>query len=187
MDAEAARDAVAQIHAGDRAQQGAAYQRLLGATAHTVTWAYDVWDRLVAALGSDDNRLRSIASQILANLAAHSDPDGRIVTDFDALAAVTRDARFVTARHALQSLWKVSLGGAEQLHLVLDHLATRFHDCAQEKNCGLIRQDIVVALASIERVSGAQSGGSVAEELIASEPDATCRRKYRSARRRELG
>ena len=46
---------------------------------------------------------------MLANLTK-SDPEKRILKDFDALLSVTKDERFVTARHTMQSIWKVALG-----------------------------------------------------------------------------
>jgi hypothetical protein len=54
--------------------------------------------------------------------------------DFGALLKVTKDARFVTARHCLQSLWKVAAAGRQQQKLVVDGLAGRFRECAAEKD-----------------------------------------------------
>ena len=42
----------------------------------------------------------------------------RMLKDFDKLLAVTKDERFVTARHCLQSLWKVGAAGPEQRRTV---------------------------------------------------------------------
>ncbi len=91
------------LRSRDRGRQDAAFTRLTAATATPVDWAYDAWDELVELLGTGDNRQRAIASQVLCNLA-RSDPEERMLRDFDALLAVTRDERFVTARHCMQSL-----------------------------------------------------------------------------------
>src|SRR5215204_4947326 len=67
----------------------------------TVDWAYEAWDEIVANLSHKDNHNTAIAAQILSNLAK-SDPENRILKDFDKLLTVTKDERFVTARHGLQ-------------------------------------------------------------------------------------
>jgi hypothetical protein len=60
--------------------------------------------------GCHEKSGRAITSQILAQLAK-SDSKGRIFKDYDKLLNVTRDERFVTARHCMQSLWNVGLVG----------------------------------------------------------------------------
>ena len=69
--------------------------------------------------------MRAIAAQVLCNLAK-SDPEQRMLRDFPALLAVTKDKRFVTARHTLQALWKVGLAGQVQRQMLVDGLAGRF-------------------------------------------------------------
>src|SRR3569832_1730016 len=91
-------------------RQNQAFQALLKATERPVDWAYEVWDDLLRTLEDGDNRQRSIAAQVLSNLAK-SDPKQRMLKDLAALLRVTRDERFVTARHCLQSLWKVGAAG----------------------------------------------------------------------------
>ena len=98
---------------------------LLEETEAPVDWAYEAWNELVEGLNHNDNHVRTINSQILANLAK-SDLDKRTLTDFDALLAVTRDERFVTARHCMQSIWKVGVAGNEQRDRLLDGLDRRF-------------------------------------------------------------
>jgi len=85
----------------DRDRQNQAYYYILEATDKPVDWAYEVWDELLANLTHKDNHNRAIAAQILSNLAK-SDPENRILKDFNKLLAVTKDERFVTARHCLQ-------------------------------------------------------------------------------------
>ena len=105
----------------------------------------------MAGLSHKDNHDRAIAAQVLANLAK-SDPDKRMLKDFKALLAVTRDERFVTARHCLQSLWKVGTAGEKQRKLFLNGLDNRFQECRTEKNCTLIRYDIIQCLRNLYAV-----------------------------------
>lgn len=129
---EVVKNRIADIHSGDRAVQGQAFQDLMKATEIPVGWAYEVWDDLLKALSHQDNHQRAIGAQLLCNLAK-SDPAGRILDDFDALLAVTRDERFVTARHCLLSLWKIGAVGERQKRRLLEGLANPFEDCAAEK------------------------------------------------------
>jgi hypothetical protein len=106
-------------------RQNHAFQALIEATNSPVDWAYEVWDDLLRTLEVGDNRQRSIAAQVLCNLAK-SDSQERIVKDLPALLKVTKDARFVTARHCLQALWKVGVAGEPQPNVLLKALAARF-------------------------------------------------------------
>jgi hypothetical protein len=72
-------------------------------TNEKVDWAYDIWDVLKNDLTHSDNHHRAIAAQLLCNLAK-SDPEARMLGDFSALMEVTKDKRFVTARHCLWEL-----------------------------------------------------------------------------------
>lgn len=165
----------------DGQKQNAAYLRLLALTDQPVDWAYEAWDELLEGLGHKDNHVRAISSQVLCNLAK-SDPDQRMLTDFGALLAVTRDERFVTARHCLQSLWKVGAAGAAQRAVYLDGLETRFHECASEKNCTLIRHDIIQSLRNVYDAAGSSPGVEAVKTralaLIETEPDPKYRKKY---------
>jgi HEAT repeat protein len=135
-----------------------------------VDWAYEVWDEMVQNLSHKNNRQRAIAAQVLCNLAK-SDPEMRMLDDFDSLLAVTRDERFVTARHCLQSIWKVGLAGKQQREILLEGLEGRFYDCRLEKNCTLIRYDIIVALKNIYDGNPGEDIQNKAIELIETEPD----------------
>lgn len=170
---------LAKIHSADRAEQGEAYRALLDATGEPVDWAYEAWDGLLEDLRSKDNHLRSIASQVLCNLAK-SDPKGRMLADFDAVLAVTRDERFVTARHCLLSLWKVGTAGPRQKAMVVERLAGRFADCAAEKNATLIRYDIIQGLRNLYDVGKDEAIRQKALELIETEEDPKYRKKYAS-------
>ena len=105
----------------DRELQNKAFLFILEATDKPVNWAYEVWDQLVAGLSNKDNHVRAISAQVLCNLAK-SDPKGRLLKDFGALLAVTKDERFVTARHCMQSLWKVGVAGIKQRKILVDGL-----------------------------------------------------------------
>lgn len=161
----------------DGEKQFAAYERLMEATEHPVAWAYEAWDELAAGLSHKDNHVRAITAQVLCNLAK-SDPELRMLRTLPALIEVTRDKRFVTARHCLQSLWKVGAAGEEQRRALLTALEGRFADCAGEKNCTLIRYDIIVDLHQVFILTGDTAVQEKALALIASETDEKYRKKY---------
>lgn len=173
------RTALDDILSEDRIQQGAAFMTLLGKTEERVDWAYDAWDELVQCLAHRNNRTRAIAAQVLCNLAK-SDPQKRMLKDFSKLLQVTRDERFVTARHCLQSLWKVGIAGKEQQAVLLAGLEHRFRDCAAEKNCTLIRYDIIQVLRTLYEAGSDDQVRRIALRLIETEPDKKYRAKYAS-------
>lgn len=155
----------------------AAFEYLLKATDKPVDWAYEVWEALLQDTQHQNNHVRAIATQMLCNLAK-SDPKNRMLKDFDVVLAVTHDERFVTARHTLQALWKVGTVGPKHQKLVVDRLAGRFQDCAKEKNCTLIRYDIIVDLRQLYDVVKDEKIRARALELIEAEPDVKYRKKY---------
>jgi hypothetical protein len=167
----------ASILSADRQKQGAAYSELMKVTAKPVDWAYEVWDDLVEALGHKDNRVRSIAAQLLCNLAK-SDPRGRMLKDFKRLLAGTKDPQFVTARHTLQALWRVGVVGKKQQAKVVSGLSARFRECAAEKNGTLIRYDILQGLRRLYDAVKDEGIRKRALALIESEEDPKYRRKY---------
>ena len=172
--------AIQDLAAADKDRQNEAFQTLSTMTAGPVDWAYDVWDNLLRLAHSGDNRQRSIAGQILCNLA-QSDPEQRILRDIKVLLALTRDERFVTARHCLLALWKVAVCGRRQRKTVVDGLVQRFKECASEKNGTLIRYDIQCVLRTIYDQTGDTELRSAAETLIELEQDPKYRKKYQSA------
>lgn len=165
------------IHSADRQLQGAAYSYLIEATRKPVDWAYEVWDELLEALDHHDNRVRSIAAQLLCNLAK-SDPRARILKDFKRLLAATKDPQFVTARHTLQALWHIGVVGKKQQARVVTGLSGRFRECADEKNGTLIRYDIVQGLRRLYDVVKDEGIRKRALALIATEEALKYRRKY---------
>ncbi len=146
-----------------------AWLAVIALTDAPVDWAYEVWDDLLAHLRHKNNHMRAIASQVLCNLAK-SDPENRMLKDFDAIMAVTGDKMFVTARHTLQAVWKVGAAGEKQRGLVLDRLARWFKDCVSHKNCTLIRYDIVVDLRQLYDAVKDARVKELALALIATEP-----------------
>jgi len=165
------------LRSSEKGRQNLAYESLLRSTEERVKWSYDVWDELLGTLKNGDNRQRSIAAQVLCNLAK-SDPDERMLKDLGTLLAVTRDDHFVTARHCLQSLWRVGVVGERQRKALVKGLVQRFSECAAEKNCTLIRYDILAVLRRVYDASGDAALRSTAEALMAIEKDAKYRKKY---------
>jgi len=165
------------LRSPDPGQQNYAFQSLLKATDSPVDWAYEVWDDLLRTLADGNNRQRSIAAQVLSNLAK-SDSQQRMLKDLSALLKVTKDERFVTARHCLQSLWKVGLAGEPQRKALLKGLAARFKECKVEKNCTLIRYDILVVLRRVFDLVNDEEIRLTAERLMAMEQDLKYRKKY---------
>lgn len=167
------------LYAQDGSLRSEAFHELLRLTDQPVDWAYEVWDDLVARLHHKDGHQRAIAAQILCNLAK-SDPETRMMNDFAALLAVTKDDKFVTARHCLQAIWKVGAAGMQQRQLVVDGLAGRFGECFAEKNCTLIRYDIIQGLKQLYETVQDEQVKMKALELIATEQDQKYRKKYAS-------
>src|SRR5688572_21516831 len=165
----------------DRDRQNKAYYYVLEATDKPVDWAYEVWDELLANLSHKDNHNRAIAAQVLCNLAK-SDPKNRILKDFDKLLAVTEDELFVTARHCLQSLWKVGVAGKKQQKIYMEGLERRFKECITEKNSTLIRYDIIQSFRNLYDAAAVKNEKvkEKALELIETEEDLKYRKKYAS-------
>jgi hypothetical protein len=167
------------LHSEDREMQNKAFYYIIEATDKPVDWAYDVWDEMVETLRHKDNHERAIAAQVLSNLAK-SDPEKRMLKDFNALLAVTKDERFVTARHCMQSIWKVGAAGKEQQEKLVQGLTGRFKECITEKNCTLIRYDIIQGLRNLYDEVKDESVKEKALQLIETEEDLKYRKKYAS-------
>ena len=161
----------------DRELQNKAFTYILGLTDKPVDWAYEAWDELLANLTHKDNHNRAIAAQVLCNLAK-SDPKNRILKDFGRLLNVTKDERFVTARHCMQALWKVGMAGSKQQKVYMDGLEGRFKECITEKNCTLIRYDILQSMRNVYHAVKDQKIKDKALELIEIEADLKYRKKY---------
>jgi hypothetical protein len=167
------------LRSEERELQNQAFFHILEETEKPVDWAYEVWDELVAGLSHKDNHVRAISAQVLCNLAK-SDPKNRMQKDFLALMEVTKDERFVTARHCLQSIWKVGASGKKMQEMVVEAFAERFRNCAMEKNCTLIRYDIIQGLKNLYDELKDEKIKEKALELIETEEDLKYRKKYAS-------
>jgi len=161
----------------DRELQNKAFTYILKVTDKPVGWAYEAWDELLANLTHKDNHNRAIAAQVLSNLAK-SDPKDRMLRDFDKLLNVTKDERFVTARHCMQSLWKVGKAGNKQKKIYMEGLERRFKECITEKNCTLIRYDILQSMRNVYDAIMDEKVKEKALELIETEDDLKYRKKY---------
>jgi heat shock protein HspQ len=166
------------LRSENRELQNQAFSYILKETEQPVDWAYEVWDHLVEGLRHKDNHVRAISAQILANLAK-SDPKNRMQKDFAALMAVTKDEKFVTARHTLQSIWKVGVEKKMQ-KTVVEALANWFKDCVSEKNWTLIRYDIIQDLRNLYDELQDEKIKQKALELIETEEDTKYKKKYAS-------
>lgn len=168
---------VENIRSEDKELQNEAYSRLLEATDEPVGWAYEIWEEMLDGLTHRDNHVRAISAQVLANLA-RSDPKNRMLKDFEKLLQVTKDEMFVTARHCLQSLWKVGVAGKKQQEVYMEGLEHRFHECLSEKNWSLIRFDILQSMRSVYDAVMDEKIRIKALELIETEEDLKYRKKY---------
>ncbi|MED1941503.1 hypothetical protein P4V42_15160 [Cytobacillus firmus] len=150
---------------------------MLKAADQEVDWAYEVWDQLLEDLTHNDNHQRSRAAQYLANLAK-SDPEMRIMRDFPKLWEVTKDEKFVTARHSLQSIWKVGISGTLQKEMVMEVMAERFINGTDEKNYTLIRYDILQNMKNLYDHLNDEAIKQTALDLIDSVVDKKYKKKY---------
>ena len=173
------RTQIENIRSEDGDVQNKAYFYILEKTDKPVDWAYKVWDEMVEGLTHKDNHVRAISAQVLSNFAK-SDPKNRMLEDFDKLLEVTKDERLVTARHCLQSLWKVGIAGKKQQRFYMDGLERRFKECITEKNCTLIRYDILQSMRNVYDDVKDEKIREKALELIETEEDFKYRKKYAS-------
>lgn len=167
------------IQSGDRERRYEGFVKLQAATNTRVDWAYEVWDDLMSDLTHANNHRRAIATQLLCNLAK-SDPEQRMLRVFPAILAVTKDERFVTARHTLQALWKVGVVSPVHQEMVIKGLEERYIESVDEKNYTLIRYDIIQGLKTMYDEVMDPSIKEKALELIAKEEDLKYRKKYQT-------
>jgi hypothetical protein len=161
----------------DRELQNQGFSYMMKATDKPVDWVYEVWDSVIKNLSHPDNHNRAIAAQLLCNLAK-SDPEERILKDFKKLLVVTKDERFVTARHCMQSLWKVGVAGPKQQKVWMDGLEGRFLECIAEKNYTMIRYDILQSFGNVYDAVGDEKIKTHALKLIETEKDSKYQKKY---------
>ncbi len=164
---------------GDKDERFEAYQTILKETDQKVDWTYEVWDQLLEDLTHSDNHQRSRAAQYLANLAK-SDPEMRMMEDFPRLWEVTKDEKFVTARHSLQSIWKVGIAGTPQKEMVMEYMTDRFKNGTHEKNYTLIRNDIIQNMRNIYDHVNDEAVKQTALNLIDTVEDTKYQKKYKA-------
>ena len=153
------------------------YKYMLAVTQEPVQWSYEIWNEMLTMLKDGDNHQRSIAAQVLSGLAK-SDPEKRMVKDVEQIFTVTHDEKFVTARHALQSLWKIAIVSPELLKIVTDRLAERYNNAMSEKNGTLVRSDIIELFKKIYDKTQDEKVKHRALSLIEKEEDPNYRKKY---------
>lgn len=163
------------LYSKDAESRYHSFQYLINETNEPVGWIRLAWDDVLALLHGD-NHQRSIAAQLMSNLAK-SDPE-RALASLDRLMKVTHDERFVTARHSLQSLWKVAVAGEELQKQILLQLSARFNECTSEKNCTLIRYDILEVFRKVYDVTKDNSIKNKSLALIETEDDPKYKKKY---------
>jgi hypothetical protein len=74
----------------------------------------------------------------------------------------------------------VGLAGKNQQIMVVKGLEKRYHECISEKNCTLIRYDILVGLRNLYNATTSSEIKETALELIELEKDAKYKKKYAS-------
>lgn len=184
MDAKI-RQQLDRLQSKDANQRNASFEYLDQLASGPVDWAYEAWDELLALTRSKDNHERTIAVQLLSSLAK-SDPKERILKDLDVLMVVTKDEKFVTARHSLQSLWKIGAAGKKQQKAIVAGLSRRFRECIEEKNCTLIRYDILEVFRKIYDLAPDRALKDMALTLIDLEEDPKYRKKYTTLWRKSV-
>jgi hypothetical protein len=79
----------------------------------------------------------------------------------------------------MQSLWKVGIAGKKkQQKMLVDDLSIRFKECIEEKNCSLIRYDIIQSLRNVYDVQKDEKIREKALELIETKDKLKYRKKY---------
>ena len=102
----------------------------------------------------------------------------RIMKDFPKLWEVTKDEKFVTARHSLQSIWKVGIAGTAQKEMVMEFMVERFKKCVDEKNFTLIRNDIIQNMKNLYDHFNDEVIKLTALDLIDTVEDKKYKKKY---------
>lgn len=72
------------------------------------------------------------------------------------------------------------MAGMQQKEMLLDGFAERFRNCAEEKNCTLIRFDIIQGLRKLYDKEKDETVMQKASDLIETEEDLKYRKKYAS-------
>ena len=78
----------------------------------------------------------------------------------------------------MQALWKVGVAGIKQRQIYLDGLEHRFNECIAEKNCTLIRDDILQSFRNVYDEVKDEKIRAKALKLIQTDDDLKYRKKY---------
>jgi hypothetical protein len=165
------------LYSKDKNLQGESYRVLMELTDKPVDFAYDIWNDLLDILKNGNNTGRSIAAQLLCNLAK-SDKEKRMDKDLPKLFEATKDENFVTTRHTLLSLWKVGIVNSPLLKKVIKGLEKRFNECIDEKNCTLLRYDICCVFRKMFDNLLDENIYKASLKLIETEKDEKYKKKY---------
>lgn len=165
---------------GNQQEKMRAFEQLMIQLNEPVDWTYAVWEQLVQSLTAPDVSRRGCACQLLCALAAHSDPEERVLDDFTKIWAVTFDETFEIARQSLSSIWKIGIAGKVQRELVVAHLANRYVHCMKEENYTIIRLEIMESLRKLYTITSEKRIEDLAKSLIEQEADSLTRQQYAS-------
>ncbi|WP_025783478.1 hypothetical protein [Sporosarcina sp. D27] len=168
-----------QLGDSDKTNQYEAFLTIQKEIEEPVDWAYEVWGLFAEWLHDKDPHKRARGAQFLAGLAK-SDSENRILDNFSSLCTVAEDEKFVTSRHALQSFWKIALGGDEQKKLVADYLSNRFYNAVNGVHPAMIRSDIIIGLRKLFDATQDEDIRNLGKQLIEAEDDAKQMKKLKA-------
>lgn len=103
-----------------------------------------------------------------------------MMKDFPKLWEVTKDEKFVTARHSLQSVWRVGIAGTDQKEMVMEYMIDRFKNCVDEKNFTFIRNDMIQNMRNLYDHYGDQDIKQTVLDLINTVDNEKYQKKYRN-------
>jgi hypothetical protein len=86
-----------------------------------------------------------------------------------------------SVRHSLQSLWKIEAAGNEFQKMIVKYLENLLKECIVEKNCTLIRYDIIEVLRKLYDHVPGENVKIKALALIETETDLKYHKKYTGA------
>jgi len=127
----------------------AAFKELCKMTEEKADWIYDKIYQLAEKLDSGNSYQRNIGFILLANLSK-SDAEKRIPEFSNRLFNALDDEKFITARLAIQNVWKFAVGLSELKKEVLSALKSAYYEnrhLATHPN--LIRGDVILSLRNI--------------------------------------
>lgn len=172
------RDQLNNLYNPDTVLQQKALAFILELTEEPVDWAAEVWEEMISMLKSYDSNERSMAAQILANLAKNV--PARMLKDFDHLKALTIDTNLSTAVTAIGSFWKIGIINAELRDKVVELLSNSFKTSEYEKDHALKRYGIIECFRRIYNEVKDDALRNKSLTLVALDPDRPNRIKYGS-------